>query len=98
VQRLADQDTIDKVVYLDQYKRVLNAQGGRSFYNMTGFGDISILAGIHAITSATSDRQGQLFRGLELIVVYTDDGPLSRRINQEFAGKNVKTLSISNIT
>src|SRR5665213_3476174 len=51
VQHLADLDTFDMVVYLDQYKRILNAYGGRSFYNMTGFGDVSILAGIHAVAS-----------------------------------------------
>jgi hypothetical protein len=97
VQHLAELDTFDMVVYLDQYKRILNAYGGRSFYNMTGFGDVSILAGIHAVT-AHSGRQGRLFNSGP-IVVFTDDGPLTNKINQEFA--NNGTVSIkptANIT
>jgi hypothetical protein len=97
VRNLADHDTFDKVVYLDQYQRILNTQGGKSFYNMTGFGDVSIIAGIHAIAATTSGRQGRLFSGTEPIIVYTDDGPLGRRINQEFTGKDVKTLPIADI-
>jgi hypothetical protein len=34
----------NRAKYLGSYKAMLNAHGGRSFYNMTGFGDISILA------------------------------------------------------
>ena len=36
--------TVDKAQYLEHYKDMLNKYGGRSFYNMTGFGDISVLA------------------------------------------------------
>ena len=97
VRNLVDNDTFDMVVYLDQYKRILNAYGGRSFYNMTGFGDVSIIAGIHAVTAHTG-RQGRLFGNSEPITVFTDDGPLTRRINQEFPNKGITirpTTSIS---
>lgn len=74
---------------------ILNQYGGRSFYNMTGFGDVSILAALHALVGA-AQLQGQLF-GTEALFVYTDDGPLTRRIRQEFPGGNVTVRSVASI-
>src|SRR4051812_5315678 len=76
VRPLTEHPLFNFVPYLEDYNRILNKYGGRSFYNMTGFGDVSILSAIHALVIA-SNRQDQLF-GPEPIFVFTDDGPLTR--------------------
>ena len=83
------------VPYLNHYNRILNQYGGRSFYNMTGFGDVSILAALHALVGA-AQLQGQLF-GTEPLFVFTDDGPLTRRIAREFPTGNVTVRPISSV-
>lgn len=93
VHLLTTHHLFNQAPYIDHYKRILNQYGGRSFYNMTGFGDVSILAALHALAGATQ-LQGQLF-GTEPLFVFTDDGPLTRRIAQEFPAGNVTVRPIS---
>lgn len=64
-------------LYLDFYKKMLNKHDGRSFFNMTGFGDISILATIHTVLEF---QQLPLFP----LYVFTDDHGLTKRIAAEF--------------
>ncbi len=88
----------NEAVYLEHYKTVLNKYGGRSFFNMTGFGDVSIMATLHMLVNYFDQQvQGRLFDISEQVVVFTDDGPLTTRINTEFTGKNITVQQIANI-
>lgn len=80
--------------YLRQYKRMLNKHSGRSFYNMTGFGDISILATLHVVSKLIVDTsQGSLFGETDSIAVFTRDDELIDKINSEFkAGVSVHPI------
>ena len=89
----------NQVIYVDHYKKILNKYGGRSFYNMTGFGDVSILAAIHTIFDTFKQQgQGRLFDISEQIVVFTDDGGLTTKISKEFPGKDIIVKTASNIS
>lgn len=72
-------DELDKAAYLRNYKEMLNKHGGRSFYNMTGFGDISILA----LVKTTLASQAYTLLP-EPTTVVTSDQPLIKRIRREF--------------
>lgn len=99
INRLSASGYLNQDLYLDHYKRILNKYGGRSFYNMTGFGDVSILAAIHVIFDIfEQQRQGRLFDISEQIVVFTDDADLTTKINTEFTGKNIVVRSVADIS
>ncbi|MFA5248257.1 MAG: hypothetical protein WC415_03355 [Patescibacteria group bacterium] len=73
--------------YLNNYYYILNKHSGRSFYNMTGFGDISIMALIKTLIEAEKDcfqQQLPLKELKENLVVYVDDIGLKKRIVKEF--------------
>ncbi len=85
-------------VYLNHYNTALNAHNIRSFFNMTGFGDISIIAAIHMLLDVFAEKNDErLFDISEAIEVYTSDGPLRTKIATEFTGKNVILKSITDI-
>ena|ERR1700733_1077635 len=72
-------DWFDKQEYLKRYKEMLNKYGGRSFYNMTGFGDISTLAFLKVQETAST---GMLLP--DDVEVVSNDSGLTRRIRREF--------------
>ncbi len=77
---ICEKDFFSKATYLGYYKEMLNKHSGRSFYNMTGFGDISILALLKTIKL---ENKGKLI-GEDCIII-TSDGPLVKKIKSEFA-------------
>jgi len=95
---LSQHQNFDAAVYISHYKEMLNRHRGRSFYNMTGFGDISILASIHAL-KANYEKQKQecLFDFSEQIVIFTNDGGLTKRIANEFDQDIAVTSILTNI-
>ncbi|PIQ80050.1 MAG: hypothetical protein COV79_02485 [Parcubacteria group bacterium CG11_big_fil_rev_8_21_14_0_20_41_14] len=89
----------NEAVYLRHYKNILNKYGGRSFYNMTGFGDVSILAALLMLMEVFENRvQTQLFQNSERVTVYTSDARLTTRIGQELAGKDVEVRPVTGIS
>jgi hypothetical protein len=91
-------DKFDQAIYLDHYNKTLNKYGGRSFYNMTGFGDVSIIATVHMLMDIfANQKQQQLFNTSERVVVYTGDTRLTANINTEFDGKDVVVLPVTDI-
>lgn len=89
----------NEAVYLDHYNTALNTHNIRSFFNMTGFGDISIMATIQMILeSFVTQRPEQLFDVSEVIEVYTNDGPLTTKITNAFGGRSVVVRTIAEIT
>lgn len=90
VHNVCDLDGFDEALYLRNYRLMLNKHRGRSFYNMTGFGDISILALI-----ATQKELDKIRLPLDQLVVITNDGPLGKKIEKEF-GKTILLLTPDN--
>src|SRR6266481_10011106 len=79
VQNAFETDWFDKGQYLQHYKDMLNKYGGRSFYNMTGFGDISVLALLK-----TQEEAFATMLLPEEIEVISNDGGLAKKIRREF--------------
>lgn len=97
--RISQSGDFDEAIYLKHYKNILNKYGGRSFYNMTGFGDVSILAASLMFIEVFANRiQTQLFRTTDQVTVYTNDKRLTLKINQELAGENFEIRSVSDIS
>ena len=85
-------------VYLGYYKVMLNKYGGRSFFNMAGFGDISILATVYTLLDNFElAKQQTLFPDAQEVAVFTEDARLIKKIRAEFAGKNVVVMSLQDI-
>jgi len=80
---------IEEASYLFNYQYVLNKYSGKSFYNMTGFGDISLIALAKTIISKTnSDKQPVLLKEYESnVVVYSNDRGFIKRIRQELGNQ-----------
>lgn len=88
----------DEAIYIDYYNKMLNKYGGRSFYNMTGFGDVSIIATLHMLMDIfEQQKSSQLFDPTEQIIVYTGDVGLSAKIVAELTGKDVVVKPVTNI-
>lgn len=88
----------DEAVYLNHYKETLNKYEGRSFYNMTGFGDVSIIATTHMLFDIFQmKKETQLFDPTEKIIVYTNDTKLTTKIKKEFSSKNIDIREVGTI-
>lgn len=75
----------NEATYIRSYREVLNRHSGRSFYNMTGFGDISILATIDMLRTVNDNPPITLFPEVDSIVtVITEDRALIKKIGQDF--------------
>lgn len=99
VRELIETDEFDEVLYLFHYKDVLNSYAGRSFYNMTGLGDVSILAALYMLRDVFArQQQEQLFAVSDSVTVYTDDVDLTTEINRVFSGNNITVLPVSAIS
>lgn len=82
VRNICDVEGFDEALYLRNYQVMLNKHRGRSFYNMTGFGDISVLALL-----ATQRELDAAKLPLDELLVVSGDGPLSARIRKEFSNE-----------
>lgn len=91
-------DEFDELIYIKHYKQILNSYKKRSFYNMTGFGDVSIITTLHMLIDVFArQKTEQLFETSESVVVFTDDANLTAEINKIFAGKNVLVKPVADI-
>ena len=91
-------DHFEEGRYLARYRSALNKFSGKSFYNMTGFGDISILAVVQTVLELfDAEKATQLFDPTEPIVVFTDDTGLTNRIGSEFTGRDVSVRKVSQV-
>lgn len=99
IYKIYDSDVFDTAKYLAHYNRILNQYGDRSFYNMTGFGDISILATLLMLAEVSVTQvQSQLFTTADPLTVYTDDSNLRTKIGLEFPTGNVILRSRNDIS
>ncbi|MEI6553032.1 MAG: hypothetical protein WCO09_00520 [bacterium] len=99
ITQLSQNTYFDQVIYLAHYKTILNKYGGRSFYNMTGFGDVSTIAALQMLFDVFNNQSRErLFATTESITVFTDDAGLIAKINAEFVGKGVVVKSVVDIT
>lgn len=85
-------------VYLGYYHFALNSHNIRSFFNMRGFGDISIIASVQMILASFQEKRPErLFDVSEVIEVYTDDGPLTSKLQELFTPDIVLVRPISDL-
>lgn len=97
--KITDSDVFDEAIYLAHYNTILNKYGNRSFYNMTGLGDVSILAALLMLSQvSTTQIQSRLFTTVDPITVYTDDDKLRTKIGLEFSSGNVILRSRNDIS
>jgi hypothetical protein len=82
-----DHHLFNESVYIDFYKKMLNKHEGKSFFNITGLGDISILATIHTILHM-NEKHSDLFDSKE-ICVFTEDIKLTKKLKKEFLETSV---------
>lgn len=82
IKSLFDEEWFDGAAYFVKYQEVLNRRDSRSFYNMTGFGDVSIVAALMTLKASCA---GMLPAMIENHVVITDDNDLARQIKAEFS-------------
>jgi hypothetical protein len=99
IKSVAELDEFNESVYIHQYRLALNSYRKRSFYNMKGFGDVSIIATIHTLIDGyKKQKTEQLFSTSEQIVIYTNDANLTKVIISEFAKNDVSVKPASAIT
>lgn len=88
IKNIFTMDSFDESKYIKNYFDVLNKYGGCSFFNMTGFGDISLIS-----LSKTLLEQDKRVQKLPLswfndvLDIYTDDVGLSKRLKKEVGDK-----------
>ncbi len=98
VRYAAEVDEFDESVYLHHYKIALNSYKKRSFYNMKGFGDVSIIATVKTILDGYKKQDTeQLFSTKEPVIVYTGDTNLTEVLNAEFDSSDVQVKGIADI-
>jgi len=81
-------------LYLKNYFKMLNKYGGRSFFNMSGFGDISIISlakTLVELEKTSAQNRLPFMEYEEEILIYTSDDGLKRKIVKE-VGTDVKIL------
>jgi hypothetical protein len=84
------------VEYYKNYQEMLNKHNKRSFSNMTGFGDISILALVKTVSERIKNLPVLMPELTEKIEIYLSDGPLKDKLNKEFSNDSSITTFPSN--
>ena len=98
IRSVVELDEFNESIYIHQYKLALNSYKKRSFYNMKGFGDVSIIATIYTLLDGYKKQiTEQLFSTAESIVVYTNDVNLTKVITAEFAKNDVQVKPVSDV-
>lgn len=84
--------------YFHHFKEMLNKHNGFSFFNMTGMGDISILASLHTVLEVyDSEARESLFPPERKIYVYTEDLGLRKKIPREFKEEAIILFNYSDL-
>lgn len=88
IRSLLFRNGFDEGLYLKHYFDVLNQYGKRSFFNMKGFGDVSIVAATRTLVQLKKNSPSTLpLPGLaDEIEVYTGDNHLAKALKKEFNG------------
>lgn len=94
IKNIFEENSFNQALYVKNYFEVLNKHGDRSFFNMSGLGDISIIALAKTLVEMeTSEVQTTLPFAIykKEIIIYTSDNPLKAKILSE-VGTIVKIL------
>lgn len=86
IKNIFDETFVDELLYLKNYRLMLNKHRGRSFFNMGGFGDISIITLVKTLVDMEKKYQSERLPMIEFeekIIVYLDDKGLRKRIKKE---------------
>jgi hypothetical protein len=89
IKNIFETSPFDIGAYYKHYKDCLNSETLSHFYNMTGFGDVSIVAAVGGVCEA-QDQAVSLFPNDD-IVVYLSDNKLTNVLTKRFSSrKNLK--------
>lgn len=93
------QDDFDESLYIKNYFIALNQYVKRSFFNMKGFGDVSMIALVKTLVEIKNSKSQTLpIPSLnEDIEVYTGDNNLQKALRKEFTNSFVKIFSKTDI-
>lgn len=88
IKNIINENFFNEVEYIKNYFYVLNKYGGRSFFNMTGFGDISIISLAKTLVGTIKNSQQAPLPGLEdEVIIYLSDVSLRSKIIKEVGGQ-----------
>lgn len=99
IRTILTQGDFDEALYIKNYFSALNQYGKRSFFNMKGFGDVSMIALVKTLVEINNTKPQALpLPGLSRdIEVYTGDNNLKKALQKEFSSNDVKVLSKTDI-
>ena len=86
IKSILSKDDFDEASFVKNYFYVLNKYGGRSFFNMTGFGDISLITLAKTLVESKdfNEKQSSLFPWFkQQIEIFTLDRGLKKKVFQE---------------
>jgi hypothetical protein len=84
IKNITVQSGFDEAVYLNNYYSVLNKYSKRSFFNMSGFGDVSLVALTITLLQHEAQNTRLPLPGFDNdILVYTNDDHLKSKIISE---------------
>jgi hypothetical protein len=93
IKAISNEHFFNEAVYVGHYQDMLNKHNNRSFYNMTGFGDVSILALLKTLIDYYKGQPRKLFEDMEEeLVVFTGDNKLIKKIQKEFNSTGTTNL------
>lgn len=98
IKQIVLESDFDEAEYLKNYYKSLNQYNKRSFFNMKGLGDVSIVAAVGTIVQSKKNKPNRLpLPGLvDDLEVYTGDKNLSKFLKKEF-GADVKICKKTDI-
>lgn len=89
IREVFSQADFDESIYLKNYYWALNHYPKRSFFNMKGFGDVSVAALVKTLIETNQEKPPTLFPGMEeKIEIFTGDQNLKKFLEKEF-GKDI---------
>ena len=95
IKNIFEENSFNQALYVKNYFEMLNKHGNRSFFNMSGLGDISIIALAKTLVEAEKSAVQTTLPFAEYkeeIIIYTSDDPLKTKIVSE-VGTAVKVIA-----
>ena len=83
--------------YLRRFQEMINKHSDCSFFNMTGFGDISILATLHMLQEQYNNGSINYVDNQPVIKLFTNDNPLTKKVVNEFQKNFVSVIQVNGL-
>ena len=99
IRNIFEENSFNQALYIKNYFEMLNKHGNKSFFNMSGFGDISIIAlakTLIDIEKTAIQSSLPFIEYKEEIIIYTSDNGLKNKIKTE-VGTSVKVMASTDL-